>query len=191
MSLVRPVFGFIARIWRAGCLGKIAVSFVAGFVSLILLGLALPDPPAQSAAPAPTAAPLRQVALDVAPTRPPRAPAVPTSTPAPTATSAPTATPEPTMMPAPTALPTATAVPTIAPEPVIQAPAAPPSGPTFNGKTVSPKWWPCSEGQMKGNRDSGIYHPPSGQSYAKTYEGVDCFDTATQAEAAGYRRAKR
>lgn len=117
---------------------------------------------------------------------------VPTMTPTPTHT--PTATSTPTSMPTATSTPTAvpTERPTATPEPApVMQQAASPSGPTFSNKTVSPSWWPCAKGQIKGNRDSNKYHVPGGQSYAKTYEGVDCFDTAAQAEAAGYVRAKR
>jgi hypothetical protein len=77
--------------------------------------------------------------------------------------------------------------PTSAPTSVPVAPAQP----VFTGETVDPPWWPCAEGQIKGNRDSGKYHVPSGQFYDKTYEGVECFNTETEAEAAGYIRSQR
>jgi hypothetical protein len=50
--------------------------------------------------------------------------------------------------------------------------------------------YPCAPGQIKGNRDSKIYHSPGGASYARTQENVRCFDTAADAEAEGYRAAK-
>ena len=72
------------------------------------------------------------------------------------------------------------------------APAPPTNGqPTFSNEEVSPPWWPCTEGQIKGNRDSKKYHVPGGQFYAKTYEGVECFDSEAAAQAAGYVRSKR
>lgn len=51
--------------------------------------------------------------------------------------------------------------------------------------------WPCAPGQIKGNRNSGIYHVPSGDFYARTYANVICFDTEGQAQAAGFRRSLR
>ncbi|MFM7678883.1 MAG: thermonuclease family protein [Roseiflexaceae bacterium] len=50
---------------------------------------------------------------------------------------------------------------------------------------------PCQVNQIKGNRNSMIYHVPSGASYAKTKANVECFDSEAAAEAAGYRKAKR
>jgi uncharacterized protein YraI len=85
----------------------------------------------------------------------------------------------------------------VQPTPVLPSisPEAPSStGPvnhTFSNKEVDPSWWPCTEGQIKGNRDSMIYHSPGGSFYAKTYEGVECFNTAGEAEVAGYRASKR
>lgn len=80
--------------------------------------------------------------------------------------------------------------PTVAPPQPTTVPVAP-AEPAFTGKTVDPPWWPCAEGQIKGNRDSGKYHVPGGQFYDKTYEGVECFNTEAEAEAAGYVRSKR
>lgn len=62
---------------------------------------------------------------------------------------------------------------------------------TFNGKEVSPAWWPCAQGQIKGNLNSMIYHVPTGRDYAKTYENVQCFNSVAEAQAAGFRAAKR
>ena len=49
---------------------------------------------------------------------------------------------------------------------------------------------PCAIGQIKGNRNSRIYHVPGGGSYARTQNNVMCFDTEDQAVAAGYRKAR-
>ena len=72
-------------------------------------------------------------------------------------------------------------------------PADPPSstGHTFSDEEVDPPWWPCAEGQIKGNRNSMKYHSPDGQFYAKTYDDVHCFNTAAEAEAAGFVASKR
>jgi hypothetical protein len=52
--------------------------------------------------------------------------------------------------------------------------------------------FPCTPGQIKGNPNTMIYHPPDGAYYATTRNrDVVCFDTADAAEAAGYRAAKR
>jgi micrococcal nuclease len=48
---------------------------------------------------------------------------------------------------------------------------------------------PCSPGQIKGNRNSRIYHLPTGGSYVQTKANVQCFDSEGEAQAAGYRRA--
>ncbi len=60
-----------------------------------------------------------------------------------------------------------------------------------NGSATDTDWYPCAEGQIKANRNSSIYHVPSGQSYAKTRLNVQCFGTEAQAQEAGFRRAKR
>lgn len=70
-------------------------------------------------------------------------------------------------------------------------PESVPRNPVFSNNEVDPPWWPCQEGQVKGNRDSGKYHVPGGRFYAKTYEGVDCFNSSSEAEAAGYIRSQR
>lgn len=49
---------------------------------------------------------------------------------------------------------------------------------------------PCTIGQIKGNRNSRIYHVPGGGSYAQTRANVACFDTEADAQADGYRRAR-
>ena len=49
---------------------------------------------------------------------------------------------------------------------------------------------PCALGQIKGNRNSRIYHVPAGGSYTQTRANVECFASEEQAQAAGYRRAR-
>ena len=61
---------------------------------------------------------------------------------------------------------------------------------TGQNTTVDPAWYPCHEGQIKGNNTSKIYHVPTGRSYNKTFKDVTCFTTAAEAEAAGFRAAK-
>lgn len=131
-------------------------------------------------------------------------PRPPTSTPGPTDTPAPTRTPVPSKTPEPTATmrPTRTPRPTLTPAPT-RTPRPPGTGfrggtdaaPLFFGegrtREVDPPWWPCEEGQVKGNRDSQIYHTPGGTFYPRTFEGVQCFDTAADADAAGYRPSER
>ncbi|HZT09108.1 MAG TPA: hypothetical protein VFC51_18960 [Chloroflexota bacterium] len=82
----------------------------------------------------------------------------------------PTSTAEPT--PSPTRAPTAPS-PTRTPKPLTAEDAA-----------------PCSIGQIKGNVSSKIYHVPTGGSYARTKNKVECFDNESDAQAAGYRRAR-
>ncbi len=50
---------------------------------------------------------------------------------------------------------------------------------------------PCRPGQIKGNRDSHIYHLPGQQNYARTRADVVCFNTEAEAQAAGFRKALR
>jgi micrococcal nuclease len=50
---------------------------------------------------------------------------------------------------------------------------------------------PCASGQVKGNRNSGIYHAPDQRHYPRTRANVECFDSEGEAVAAGFRRAKR
>lgn len=139
--------------------------------------------------------------IGIVPTWTPRPP---TSTPGPTNTAAPTNTAEPTLAPAPsrTPVPTATPRPTRAPAPT-NTPRPPGTGfrggtdanPVYFGegrsREVDPPWWPCAENQVKGNIDSGLYHTPTGSFYAKTFEGVRCFDTAQDAADAGFTESQR
>lgn len=100
--------------------------------------------------------------------------------------------------PAPTQAPEAappTAEPVAAPPEPTQAPATSPGEPTYtgsgSGRKVDPAWWPCQQGQVKGNLNSMIYHWPGARDYSKTFSNVQCFDTDAEAEAAGFRRAQR
>lgn len=139
----------------------------------------------------PTLAPTE--AATEAPTEAPAPTLAPTEAPAATAAPVAPAAPEAPAAPAPTGAPAPTEAP---PAPTEPPAAAPPAAiaPVYHGegrdRTVDPPYWPCNEGQVKGN-DSGKYHVPGGQFYAKTYEGVTCFNTPAEAEAAGYVRSQR
>lgn len=110
----------------------------------------------------------------------------------------PTATAVPTVAPPtrpPTAVPTHEPTATPEPEPTAEPTAAPP--PTqriFPTRTPRPilasDATPCALGQVKGNRNSKIYHVPGGGSYSQTKANVECFENEGQAQAAGYRRAR-
>jgi hypothetical protein len=50
---------------------------------------------------------------------------------------------------------------------------------------------PCRPDQVKGNRNSMIYHAPGMRDYAHTFKNVECFDTEAAAKAAGYRKAQQ
>jgi micrococcal nuclease len=52
-------------------------------------------------------------------------------------------------------------------------------------------WLPCARGQVKGNAKSGAYHRPGQRDYAKTYAKVQCFNSAEEAAAAGYRPVRQ
>jgi hypothetical protein len=147
-----------------------------------------PSKPAPAIAIAPTTKP--PIAEADAPTSSPTA--EPSSIPQPSPTSI---SPSSTPIPSPTAEPpTATAeptmIPTAEPKPLAVAPTAKPaSGPIPAAADVGAA--PCQPGQIKGNRNSGIYHAPRQRDYAKTHANVACFDTEAEAIAAGYRKAKR
>lgn len=76
------------------------------------------------------------------------------------------------------------AVPVPSPAPPVAAPA-PSSTPAASGDANAAA--PCQPGQVKANRNSGIYHVPTGAHYAVTTANVECFDTEAAASAAGYR----
>lgn len=109
-----------------------------------------------------------------------QAKAMPTSTAIATHTTLPTATTAPA-----TAIIAATR--TIAP--IIKQKATRVAKPTSVAPTGDS--YPCQPGQIKANTESKKYHVPTGASYGKTVKHVLCFDTAEQAEAAGFKRAKR
>lgn len=167
-------------------------------IALSISGCASQTP--SSAKPAP-AVPFSAPATIVPPTP---TVAKPTATARPAATSRATAPPSPTAAPVkPTATdPVATAVPVapIAPPAIaatIAVPAVLPTKPAPSA-TRAPiptaqdvGAYPCQPGQIKGNRNSMIFHAPGQRDYEKTQANVQCFDTAAQAEAAGYRQALR
>ena len=66
--------------------------------------------------------------------------------------------------------------------------------PVFTGSSsnqhVDPAYWPCQQGQIKGNNNSGKYHVPGGRYYAKTFKNVTCFNTEQAAQQAGFVAAK-
>lgn len=209
MATIQRIFSFIARtlirllrFWgrdiqrRQGCKGK-AISIGIGLL-LLLFACSVPIVILQEAGEAAGLLPTRTA------TPSPTATLKPTATfaQAPTATIEPTRTPKPISAEEPTNVPTSTNAPkptkavqltvsiaTAAPLPT--ATTAGSSGHTFSGDVVDPPWWPCQQGQIKGNLNSMIYHVPGGQSYAKTYQDVQCFNTEAEAQAAGFRRAKR
>jgi hypothetical protein len=88
--------------------------------------------------------------------------------------------------PAPTAAPAAP--PTAAPPPPSPAQGAE----RRSAVSVAPAdEWNCPASHpFKGNRNSMIYHPPGGRSYNKTTP-EECFASAEDAVAAGYRAPKR
>lgn len=187
----------IRALWNRGLLGKVAL-IGAGTLGLLLiccvaLLIAVPSPPRPQQGAALTTVPVVAAteATAAQPTEPPVATAAVGATIEPTTTVLvkPTATlVEPIVLPKPTET---VAVPVAQPEPTAASAA---SGPSYHGsgnsQIVDPPWWPCEKGQIKGNRNSDIYHIPTGRSYAKTFKNVQCFDTAAEAEAAGYRAAK-
>jgi len=81
--------------------------------------------------------------------------------------------------------------PTPTPEPVQVAPEPPPA---TGGGSAPPQGSSCPDGHpIKGNHSSSgewIYHRPGQQAYNKTIP-EECFATGADAEAAGYRAAKR
>jgi hypothetical protein len=181
---------------RQGCRGK-ALSIIVGLF-LILFACACPVAVFQMAGeaigllPTRTATPVPTATSTPVPTDTPE----PTNTPGPTDTLSPTAPVSPTTTETPTNVPTPTSItpPTASVATSTPPPTSAPSGsdnPTFSGDVVDPSWWPCQQGQIKANRNSGIYHVPGGAFYARTYENVECFNTEANAQAAGYRRAQR
>ena len=92
------------------------------------------------------------------------------------------------------AVATAPAAPTFTPEPAppteTEAPAtAGPSATRTPRPLTASAAAPCQIGEIKGNRNSKIFHVPTGGSYAQTKANVQCFPTESAAQAAGYRKA--
>jgi len=191
MQLVRNVLAALVSLWNRGCLGKIAVGFLA-LVVIGICGAPFRGPSTRSAAP--TSAPVAQAVVQwtAAPqaTTAPQATQKPTETPKPTSTPAPTATPEPTAPPTEVSTATPKPEPTAEPAPPQAIVAADPSAHTITENKVDPPWWPCAKGQIKGSQNRK-YHLPTGQFYARTYENVTCFNTAAEAEAAGFQPSQR
>lgn len=69
--------------------------------------------------------------------------------------------------------------------------SVPKPAPTPTPKPTAPKG-PVGQGYIKGNRNSKIYHLPGGASYNKiSPKNIVYFNSEAEAQAAGYRRAKR
>ncbi|HXI15065.1 MAG TPA: hypothetical protein VNM48_01750 [Chloroflexota bacterium] len=100
----------------------------------------------------------------------------------------------PALTPAATAQPASVATsppvaPTLPPVTAVPAQPSPPPAPTAAPRVTSSVSQPCLVGQVKGNRQSRIYHVPGGSSYGATTQNVECFDSQAQAQAGGYRAA--
>lgn len=114
----------------------------------------------------------------------------------PTSTTAPTDAPLPTIesarptaqIEAPTALPVASAPAVPVLPPLVSANA---TGMDGDRPFVDPPWLPCQQGQIKGNIDSGLYHPPTGRHYRFTFVDIRCFDTEDAARMAGFEPSKQ
>jgi hypothetical protein len=138
----------------------------------------------------------------------PSATSVPTRTASPTATLVPTATMTPT--PEPTSTPEATAtaepaetgtpipstatrgvIPLITKTVAVRATPVPVTEIPATSSNPEADALPCKVGQIKGNKNTMIYHVPSGAWYAQTRKNVVCFDTEAAAQAAGYRKSRR
>ena len=149
----------IARLWNAGCLGKIAIGFIT-LVILSCVGAALGGRPTARQAAVPTAAPATAL--------------LPTSAPRPTRTPLPTTAP--TSLPSPSPIPTTIPAPTFVLKGVAPVGSACPAEAPVKGNIVD-------RGARKGDK---IYHVPGSSAYQQT-KPERCFATATDAEDAGYR----
>lgn len=208
----------IRNTWRRGRSGKLVVGLGALATSCIICScIALAFPSGRQSA---SATPAAQLAIAVTFAASPTAEATPTTKSTEPPTAAPTDVPEqPTATPVASAtkpsLPTAEvsnasggAVETPTPDLVVELMPASTDGPavvvnladltpTFDdgvggdNANVDPAWWPCKEGQIKGNINSDIYHVPTGRDYAKTWRNVACFDSEQDAQDHGFRAAKR
>ena len=64
--------------------------------------------------------------------------------------------------------------------------------PQNNPKNTGEKAYLYANGRIIGNKNSMIYHVPTGRDYKKvTYRNAVFFNTEQEAQAAGYRRAKK
>ncbi len=54
------------------------------------------------------------------------------------------------------------------------------------GQEVDPPWFPCSEGQVKGDRDTGFYYVQTAAFYNRIILSADCFDSVEAARLVGY-----
>lgn len=166
---VRSVSGaYGRRVRRAGPAGRAAWIGLPIVALLMFCGLAARGaPPAASQDIAPTVALTER-----------DWPAVPPVTPA--------------RVPAAVLEPTAEPVPPVSPPAETSAPPAETSAsPAAVAGPVQPVDGACpDDAPIKGNHDSLIYHVPGGRSYSRT-KPEQCFRTAADAEAQGYRAAKR
>lgn len=95
---------------------------------------------------------------------------------------------------APGSLPQAVPAQPVTPPGAGQPPPPPASKPSVGGGRASPQGTVCPPTHpIKGNKSSSgelIYHEPGGQSYART-QPEECFATAADAQADGYRASQR
>lgn len=177
----------IRSLWTSGPRGKLMV-LVGGLLGVCVVCSALTTlfPSQRPATTQPGAQPPLTVAVATTPapttTNTSAPPSVTATRPA-TNTPGPTNTPAPSRTPVPptdtrTPTPTRTVAPTRTPEPTAT-------------RGVTEASAPCLSGQIKGNRNSGIYHTPFQSSYRETKANVACFETEEEARDAGFRRADR
>lgn len=182
----------ITQLWNAGCLGKLAIGFIA-LIILSCIGSVFGSrrPSQQAIVPSPilaTSAPATSTTLPILTTAP-----TSTTTPRPTKTPKPTAAPQPTETPVPTAKPQPTAAPALIPEPTVAPPRiTSPVGVSPLDKNNCPPDAPIKgnvvdRGSRKGEK---IYHVPGSSSYAST-NPERCFATTADAENAGFRAPAR
>ena len=103
-------------------------------------------------------------------------------------TAKPVATKDNSNPPAAPAVASADTQPVIAPAATSSSPKPGQASPTAAPSPVSAS---CKPGQIKGNRNSKIYHLPGQRDYDKTTANVECFNTEAEAQKAGYRKAAR
>lgn len=196
-----------------GCLGLVGLLFSCATVAVTMDNRALsklpPDARTATIAARTTARALRnatdtpEASATAKPSETPRA----SRTPVPTKTPEATATAEPTDTATATATLAATSTPTLAPAtsvPPTAMPTTAPAAPLSFAAPVQPaadagprrgvpQGSSCPEGlPVKGNQGSNgwIYHDYSSSNYDRT-QPEECFATAADAEAAGYRAPRR